>query len=282
MHTNKPNTFLTTSSIFIVVLMIGLYSFIYVHPQLVVDRMKEQLQLVVEMNSGHNIDVESTLAEVKEIEEVRKKSIRWIPSTEAEREMRYEMGPLIDNLEGQSPFRDLIVFSVQAEFYDAITLEMVKQKVKKISGVDELYYQEKVSSQLEGAVQNWSSLLLYGGSLFVGIALILIYNTLRLSLFADRNSIMTLDLMGARKSFIKKPYLKKSFKNGFIIGFLVVVIISGAVVALSQAYPAIWNIFYESSFIVWSIGVVTFSILFDLVSTWVILSSFLSGRLQYL
>lgn len=281
MRSSRTNTLITSSSIFIVVLMIGLYSFVYMHPQLVVDRMKEQLQIVVEMKQGHQVSADGVIQKLSEMEDIRTATIRWVPSKEAEREMRYEMGPLVDNLEGQSLFRDLVLFSVKAEFYDAVSLELIKQKVKKIEGVDEVFYQDKVASQLEDAVQSWSQVLLYGGSIFILIALLLIYNTLRLGLFADRNSIMTLDLMGARKSFIKRPYIWKSFKNGLLVGVLTILLVMLAVYALSRTYPEIWKVFLEDSFLLWALTVLSFSLLFNVLSTWVILSSFLKGRLKF-
>lgn len=281
MRSSRTNTLITSSSIFIVVLMIGLYSFVYMHPQLVVDRMKEQLQIVVEMKQDHQTNSDEVIAKLSDIEDIRSATLRWVPSKEAEREMRYEMGPLVDNLEGQSPFRDLVLFSVKANDYDAVSLELIKQKVKKIAGVDEVFYQDKVASQLEDAVQSWSQILLYGGAIFILIALLLIYNTLRLGLFADRNSIMTLDLMGARKSFIKRPYIWKAFKNGLLVGVLTILIVVLAVYALSKAYPDIWKVFLEDSFLLWAIIVLSFSLLFNVLSTWVILSSFLKGRLQF-
>ncbi len=281
MRSSRTNTLITSSSIFIVVLMIGLYSFVYMHPQLVVDRMKEQLQIVVEMKQGHQVSADGVIQKLSEMEDIRTATIRWVPSKEAEREMRYEMGPLVDNLEGQSPFRDLVLFSVKAEFYDAVSLELIKQKVKKIEGVDEVFYQDKVASQLEDAVQSWSQVLLYGGSIFILIALLLIYNTLRLGLFADRNSIVTLDLMGARKSFIKRPYIWKSFKIGLLVGVLTILLVMLAVYTLSRTYPEIWKVFLEDSFLLWALTVLSFSLLFNVLSTWVILSSFLKGRLQF-
>jgi cell division transport system permease protein len=87
--------------------------------------------------------------------------------------------------------------------------------------------------------------------------------------------------MGARKSFIKRPYIWKSFKIGLLVGVLTILLVMLAVYTLSRTYPEIWKVFLEDSFLLWALTVLSFSLLFNVLSTWVILSSFLKGRLQF-
>lgn len=277
----RPNYFLTVFSISVVLLLLGIYSLIYWHPEIISDRLKEELQIVVELNNKLSpSDQERIQEEIGEMEPVRSATLELISAEQAEREMIYELGPIAEEMGDKGPFRDMLSFSVYAKHYEAVTLAMLATQLKKISGVADVYYQEEVAQQLDVSIQKWSRWALYFGIGLAIIAVLLIYNTIKLALFAEKKTILTLDMVGARKFFIKKPFLKRSILHGCISACIALGIIGLTLYLLGRKFEAIHNLFFEESFLVWVLGMLAAGILMHLLSTDLIIRRFLAGRIQ--
>ena len=277
----RPNYFLTVFSISIVLLLLGIYSLIYWHPEIISDRLKEELQIVAELKPAMNSsDIENLKDQIGSLEWVRSSSLQLITAEEARREMRYEMGPLAEELEGSGPFRDMLTFSVYAKHYEPVTLSIMATQVRKLSGVSGLFYQEEVAKQLDISIKKWSRWALYIGIGLGVIAILLIYNTIKLALFSEKKTILTLDMVGARKFFIKKPFLKRSAWHGTISGLIAIGLISSVLYLMGRRFEAIHDLFYQESFLIWAVAILTLGVLLQLVSTELIIRRFLSGRIQ--
>ncbi|NBC24384.1 MAG: hypothetical protein GVX78_02065, partial [Bacteroidetes bacterium] len=156
----------------------------------------------------------------------------------------------------------------------------VKVQIQKQAGVSEVFYQTDAHQNLEKALKQWSKYALYLGIAFAVIAFILVYNTLKLALYSRRKTILTLDMVGARKNFIRKPFIYRSIWHGFLSAFLAIMLILLGLLIIGQEFNGIFSLFYGTRFIIWIIGMLILGILLQLVSTRYILFRFLSGRIQ--
>lgn len=276
-----PNYTMTILSVSLVLFLFGIYAFVYTHPDVIVDRLKEELQIVVELEDALDEESQIEIEDfISSLEWVRPKTLEYVSAEKAARDMRFEMGPLADELSVQSPFSDLFLFSVYAEHYEPVTLEMVKVQIQKQAGVSEVFYQADAHQNLEKALKQWSKYALYLGIAFAVIAFILVYNTLKLALYSRRKTILTLDMVGARKNFIRKPFIYRSIWHGFLSAFLAIMLIFLGLLIIGQEFNGIFSLFYGTRFIIWIIGMLILGILLQLVSTRYILFRFLSGRIQ--
>lgn len=281
MKTARPNYYLTIISIAVVLLFLGIYSLIYWHPDLIADRLKEELQVVVELKEQMSaIDHDRIENEITGLEWVRPGTVELVEAEQAEREMRYELGPIAEEMETEGPFRDMMAFSLHAKYYEPVTLAMMATQLKKINGVQDVFYQEEVAQQLEISVIKWSKWAMYVGIVFAIIALILIYNTIKLALFSEKKTVLTLDMVGARKNFIKKPFLQRSAFHGGLSALIAIAIICAGLYLLGRQFEAIHELFYKESFLLWIGGMLVVGTLLQLISTEIIIRRFLSGRIQ--
>ncbi len=276
-----PNYTLTILSVSLVLFLFGIYAFIYTHPDIIVDRLKEELQIVVELQDPlEAADHDDLRTFIDSLEWVRPGTLEFVSAEAAARDMRFEMGPLADELDVQSPFSDLFLFSVFAEHYEPVTLEMIKVQIQKQSGVDKVYYQTDAHENLQKALAQWSKYALYLGVAFALIAFILVYNTLKLALYSRRKTILTLDMVGARKSFIRKPFIWQSIWHGLLSAGLAILLILAGLLIIGQEFEGIFSLFYSERFMFWIVGMLLLGIGLQLLSTRFILHRFLSGRIQ--
>ena len=93
------------------------------------------------------------------------------------------------------------------------------------------------------------------GLIFVFLAIIIIRNTINLSMYADRWEIKTMELLGAKWGFIKMPYIKTGVLVGFRAFIIAAISIMGLLILVNIYFPNIWevvNFFY----ILISLGVI--------------------------
>jgi cell division transport system permease protein len=276
-----PNYTLTILSVSLVLFLLGVYALIYVHPDLIIDRLKEELQIVVELEDDISSKDQQLLQDtLSQLEWVRPNTLQWISASEAAREMRFELGPLAQELDVRSPFSDLFLFSVHAHYYEPVTLELIKAHISRKEGVDQVYYQTDANQNLEAAVKMWSKYAVYLGIIFGIVAFILVYNTLKLALFSRRKTILTLDMVGARKGFIRKPFILKSILHGTMAALLAIAAIVLGLFLLGREFEGIYRLFQQESFLLWLAGMLLFGMILQALSTRIIMHRFLSGRLQ--
>lgn len=121
---------------------------------------------------------------------------------------------------GDNPLRDAFLVKIKEGYHDAENLKKIKEDLEKISGVFEVYYVENVIDSINKNITKISLILLGLVSLLLFIVVLLINNTLRLALFSQRFLIRSMQLVGATRGFIQKPFLLRAGMHGFLAGLI--------------------------------------------------------------
>lgn len=184
--------------------------------------------------------------------------------------------------DGQSPFKDMVTFRLLADSYTDDNLSKIDAALMKEPSVHDVFFESESDVGIHDFVHKLSMLFLLLSVVFVALALIIIHNTLSLSLYADRWEIKTMELVGARKSFIRKPYVA----HGRIIGQRAFVV--AAIALLVTIIVLYLSVSFVGSILYWPYGVITLFILFVLstlitmVSTFTVVNRFLEQELSEL
>jgi cell division transport system permease protein len=104
-------------------------------------------------------------------------------------------------------------------------------------GVEEILYQQGMVESMDANLGRFKLLLVVFGAVLLLISLILLKNTIRMSVFSRRELIATMKLVGATKSFIKRPFVANSFWMGLAAGAIASLMFWGMLVALSEGMP---------------------------------------------
>ncbi len=190
------------------------------------DSIKDNVEVYVYLNKYMDTDEVRTVGQRmrrKEYISVRedRPQIRFVSKDEAARKFIKETHE--DDfvaLLGENPLRDAYVIRIKPELYQKEQMQQIKKDLESIRGVFEAVYLEK---QVEEANKNlykitWI-LLAFAIILFVAV-FILINNTLRLAMYSQRFLIRSMQLVGATKSFIQKPFLLRAVLYGLLSGLI--------------------------------------------------------------
>ncbi|MEO1516419.1 MAG: permease-like cell division protein FtsX [Bacteroidota bacterium] len=234
----KPNYVYSVVSVSLVLFLLGLFGLLLLYAQQLVKSYKESVNILIEMNEGSSriqaLELEKAL---KGAAYTKPGSIQFTSKEEAAKLLQEELGEEFLQLDFQNPLYDLITFNVKAESMSQLQLGDIRRELKEDASVHDVYFQEDIIEDVEANIQKLGWLALGIGILFLFVAIVLIHNTIRLALFANRFLIKNMQLVGASWGFISRPYLGRSFFNGLLSAALSIGALLGLMYLSQQDMP---------------------------------------------
>lgn len=220
----RPNYLYTLISVALVLFLLGFFGLILLQANRFTKNLKEQVELIVELTDDITpADRDTLLAQLRRAAYTKPGSVDFISREEAFNELGDEMGEDILRLDLPNPLYDVITFNVRAEFLDPLRLDTLRSQLRLTAGVSDIYYQENLVERIAANVRRVGWVSLGVAIFFVLVAIVMIHNTIRLALHANRFTIKTQELVGATWSFISRPYLRRAALHGLLSGMLAVV-----------------------------------------------------------
>jgi cell division transport system permease protein len=198
----------------IVLILIGFFSLLYLHTNSITNLVKEKINILVELESDSITNKEATMGFLQKNTQVLPGSIKFIPNAEADKILGIEVSQNLKEI--GNPFKNIVAFNFKADHYNDANLTKLKTKLKEIPGVYDVFYENVVVENIKSSLHKISFIVLLLSLIFVFLAIVIIYNTINLSLFADRWEIKTMEIIGARDNFIRQPYIKIAGKIALI------------------------------------------------------------------
>lgn len=231
-----PSQLSSILSIALVLFLIGLIGLLMVNAQAISDYFKENLQVNIILNDAIT---ETELGGMQQnIErDVAVKSITYVSKDMAKTIFEESYGEGIEEVLGYNPLYASVDVYLNANYANNDSIVKLKDKIENYSGVKEVYYQK---SLLELVNRNFriAGLVLLGISfLFLLVAITIIDNTIKLTLYSKRFLIKSMQLVGATRKFITKPFLRQSLSNGIVAAVLAVIALTGLLVYIQHYFP---------------------------------------------
>jgi cell division transport system permease protein len=148
------------------------------------------------------------------------KSSEYIPRNRAAEKLKTELGEDFIGFLGYNPLLPSIDLRIKAPYANADTLRVIEKRLLANPGVKEVYYQKSLVDAINSNIEKISLVLLGFSGILLFIAIVLINNTIRLSVYARRFIIRSMQLVGATEGFIRRPMLVRSIFHGIISAFI--------------------------------------------------------------
>ena len=181
----------------------------------------------------------------EEIERVKKwiesetftKEAVYITQEEASAMMEKELGESFVDFLGYYPIPPSIDLKIHSNYSSLDSMEWIETKLLAVRGVEEVDYQRVLLERIEERIQKITLPLLVIAGLLMFIAIALINNTIRLSIFSKRFLIKSMQLVGATRSFIRRPFIWQGIWYGVLSGLLAFSILMGGLIFLQNENP---------------------------------------------
>jgi len=232
----RSSYFSVIMSIAFVLFLIGLLGLLVLNTKNVSDYFKEQASVTIFLND--DLEEDRLTAFQKSLNEKEyTKSITYISKEEALEIMKKEIGEDPMEMLDFNPLKNAIELFVKAEFVTPTKMEEIQKTLAKNSYVFEASYKKSLIDLLTKNVKRISLWVLFFSVLFALIAMLLINNSIRLSVYAKRFTIKTMQMVGATKRFIRKPFILSSVKLGFFGAILALIGLAATIYYLNDYFP---------------------------------------------
>ena len=268
-------------SIAMVLLMLGLFGMLLIESQKISTYIRENLEIEVFFQE------ELPQQQVNEyLDKIRKapytSEAKYISKEIAAAEFSRETGQDFVSFLGYNPLMPSIQLRLKAGYTSQERLAAMEQELKTLQGVKEIAYPKTVFEQVDRNVTTIGSVLLGLAALFIVIAITLINSTVRLNLYAQRFLIKSMQLVGATKWFILRPFVFNALLNGVIGAVLAILLICGILYALPYWVDRIDSMYDMNAFTVLFAFLVLLGMAISMLSSLWSTNRYLKSRIEEL
>jgi len=208
-----------TVSITLVLFLVGMMALLVLNAGRLSDYVRENVGFTLILNDDAReveiLHLQKNLSATKFV-----KTTRYVDKEEAAKELAKDLGEDFVGFLGFNPLFSSIDVKLHAAWMQADSLTVLERRFLEYPQVKEVYYQRDLVKVINDNVQRLSILLLVFSGLLLFIFITLINNTIRISIYSQRFIINTMKLVGATRSFIRRPFVMKSVSYGLVAGLI--------------------------------------------------------------
>jgi len=277
----RPNYFYALISVALVLFVLGFFGAILLHAQQFVRLYKERVNLIVELvESASTSDMIALESFLENADYVRPGTINRVSKEKAAQLMRNEFGEEFLKLDLPNPFLDVVFFNLKAEYLDPEHLHQIREELKALPTINDVYYQESLVDNIANNLQKAGYFALGFGLFFILVTATLIHNTIRLALYSNRFLIKNMELVGASWSFISRPYLIRATLHGLLSSLIAILALVGLLYWLNQSFPEVY-LFQDTRLLIAVIfGILFLGVLIYALSTFYVVNRYLKMRVD--
>ena len=262
-------------SITLVLFLMGFFSFLVLSANKLANYFKEQVTVTVLIkDDAKNADIE----QLQKILSVASfvKSVRFVSKEVAAEKFSKDIGEDFVTFIGTNPLQNTIDLSLKAEYAEPDKMREIKRELEQNSFVTEVVYDQSLVALIHENVNRIGIVTLIFSALFTFVSILLINASIRLSIYSKRFIIKTMQLVGATRSFIRRPFLWTNVRLGILSALIAIVLFYLSLLAIVKSYPE-FNILMDTGTLsIVFISIITIGILISWLSTYFATQRFLN------
>lgn len=225
-------------SVFLVLFMLGLLGLFIINSKRLSDNFKEDIVMTVFFkNEATDSVFKSFAASIKKSKFA--KDCKYVSKEQAAKDHKDIVGDNFMEFLGGNPLQNSFDIHLKADYVTNPGFSKVEGQIRANAMVADIVYDKQLITLVNDNVKKISMWVLIISSLFAFISVLLINSSLRLSIYANRFIIKTMQMVGATKAFIRKPFVRRSIILGLIGSFLAIIALLGVLVYIDINYPTL-------------------------------------------
>jgi cell division transport system permease protein len=225
-------------SIFLVLFLLGVLGFFIINSKKLADDFKEEIAMTVFFkNEANDTILKAFDTELKTARFA--KSFVYVTKEQAAKEHSDIIGEDFVTFLGENPLQNSFDIHLKANYVVRDSISKIEGRLRKNAMISDIVYDKQLVNLVNDNIQKVSMWILIASGLLTVIAVLLINSSLRLSIYSNRFIIKTMQMVGATKSFIRKPFVMRSIKLGMIGAGLAVLALLGLLIYLDTTYPGL-------------------------------------------
>ncbi|MFH6603400.1 cell division protein FtsX [Maribacter algicola] len=264
-------------SIGLVLFLLGILGLLVLNTKKMADHFKEQITISLFLkDSAKEVEIDQLQKSLAMAEYT--KAATYVSKEEAAEQHSKEIGENFIEFLGYNPLKNSIDVQLKADFVSLEKIEEIAAELSKKNYVDEVSYDKPLVGLLSENVKKISFWILIASAIFTFIAVLLINSSIRLSIYSKRFIIKTMQMVGATKTFIRRPFIWTNIKLGMLGSLLALLALAGVLYYINGSFPEL-NLFKDTSMlIILFVAVFVLGVLISFISTFFATQRFLNLR----
>ena len=275
--------FMSMMSIALVLFLLGVFALLMMHAQKLSNHLKENIGFEIVMNS--NVKETNILNLQKELEAMPAvKSTEYITKEEAIQRLSEDLGEDFLKWLGneENPLLPSIDVRFNADWANNDSLTIIQAQLLKNKDVKEIYYQKSLVDLINQNVNRIGIALMVASLVLLIIAITLIRNTIRLSIYSKRFLVRSMQLVGATPAYIRRPFIRSGILQGFLGALLADAFLALLLYGLTKRLPELTFVQDYTIIIGIFVGIIILGILLGGLSTRLALRKYLHADVDRL
>jgi cell division transport system permease protein len=271
----------TIVSITLALFLMGLLGLIILHARMLSDYVKENIGFSIMIRDGVK---EAGILQLKKTLDGKYyvKSSEYIPRDRAAEKLKNELGEDFIGFLGYNPLLPCIELRVKAPFANADTLRDIEKRLLANPEIKEVFYQKSLVDAINSNIEKISLVLLGFSGILLFITIVLINNTIRLSVYSRRFIIRSMQLVGATEGFIRRPLIRRSIFHGLVSAFIALLMMMTLTYFALEEIPELVELQNPFMLIALAAFIFILGILISWFSTWMAVRKYLRIRTDLL
>jgi cell division transport system permease protein len=271
-------------SVSLVLFLLGVLGFVLINARGLADYLRESLSFSVWLDEGaKEADIRMLQKDLDAKHYV--KATQYVSKEEAAAKMKEDLGEDFINFIGDNPLPPTIDVYLYADYTIPDSVAKIEKYILEYPFVREVYYRDSLLILINENVKKISLFLLVISSFLFLISITIINNTIRLSIYSRRFLIRTMQLVGATRAFIRRPFIIQSAFYGLMSALLAMSLLMGLLYLIEKEFFLMFT--FESTKLLVLLGgsIIVIGILINIVSTFFSVNRYLSvseDKLYYL
>ncbi len=223
-------------SIFLVLFLLGLLGLFIVNSKKLSDDFKEEIAMTVFFKNEANDSVMNAFKNELKTAKFVKSSV-YVTKEQAAKQHTDIIGEDFMTFLGANPLQNSFDIHLKADYIDVENIRKIENRFRANDMVSDIVYDKQLVNLVNDNIKKVSMWMLIISGVLAFIAVILINSSMRLSIYSNRFIIKTMQMVGATKSFIRKPFIMRSIRLGLIGSFLAVLALVGVLIYVNTNFP---------------------------------------------
>lgn len=261
----RASGFTVIVSLSLVLFMLGALGLLIINANKLSTHFKENVGFQVYLrDTATSAQTDALIQELSNSRFTR--SVNLISKEQAAEQLQGELGEDFLSFLGSNPLLNSLEVKLEANHVNSDTLRIVEKKLMQKPFVKEVVYQKDLIDNLNRNAKAVAFFILIFSAALLIVAIALINNTIRLSIYSQRFLIRTMYLVGATRAFISKPFVFKGFRQGVIAGILAGIMLALFLIVGVRFIPELLQLQDENVLLILFAGIVLIGIIISAVS----------------
>lgn len=203
------------------------------------------------------------------------KTVNYVSPAEAAEVLRKELGDDFIDFVGYNPIPPTLEVFLYETYTFRENFEEVEEFIMSASNSAAIYYEKDLLDKVNRNISRIAGGLFIFSFLLILVSILLINNTIRLAVYAKRQLIKSMYLVGATRSFIRRPFLMAGLQQGFTAGVVTGILLLMIILFAAYKLPELALLVNPAAVVLILTGVVLFGVCMAWISNFVAVKKYL-------